>query len=106
MTLPDSDAVSRQAFPRERTESCLEGPRRAFEFFGGVPTRISDDNSKIAVAQIVGSRERKVTSDPPPAEGMPLRGLRLKSHFLFAAHFCLVPWRASLRRPPCLRRDA
>ena len=61
MTLPYSDALFIQAFPRECTESFLEGHKRAFEFFGGVPTRISYDNSKIAVAKIIGSRERTVT---------------------------------------------
>ena len=80
MTLPYSDAIFIQAFPRECTEAFLEGHRRAFEFFGGVPTRISYDNSKIAVASITGSRERKVTREFQ----------RLKSHYLFVDHFCLV----------------
>ena len=80
MTLPYSDTIYIQAFPRECTESFLEGHTRAFEFLDGVPTRISYDNSKIAVAKIVGSRERKVTTE----------FLRLKSHFLFEDHFCLV----------------
>ena len=80
MTLPYSDAIYIQAFPRECTESFLEGHTRACEFLGGVPTRISYDNSKIAVAKIVGSRERKVTTE----------FLRLRSHFLFEDHFCLV----------------
>ena len=80
MTLPYSDAVFLQAFPRECTESFLEGHRRAFEFFNGVPVRISYDNSKIAVGRITGSRERTVTREFQ----------RLKSHFLFEEHFCLV----------------
>jgi transposase len=80
MTLPYSDAIYIQAFPRECTESFLEGHIRAFEFLGGVPTRISYDNSKIAVAKIVGNRERKMTTE----------FLRLQSHFLFEEHFCLV----------------
>jgi transposase len=80
MTLPYSDAFFIQAFPRECTESFQEGHQRAFEFFGGVPTRISYDNSKIAVAKITGSRERKPTRE----------FLRLQSHFLFQSHFCLV----------------
>lgn len=80
MTMPYSDAIFMQAFPRECTESFLEGHRRAFEFFGGVPNRISYDNSRVAVARIVGNRERKVTTE----------FLRLKSHFLFEDHFCLV----------------
>src|SRR5512135_1942208 len=80
MTLPYSDAIFVSAFPRECTEAFLEGHIRAFAFFGGVPRRISYDNSKIAVAQITGSRDRKVTD----------AFLRLKSHHLFEDHFCLV----------------
>ena len=80
MTLPYSDALFIQAFPRECTESFQEGHRRAFEFFGGAGRRISYDNSKIAVAKILGSRKRKITSE----------FLRLQSHYLFEHHFCLV----------------
>jgi transposase len=80
MTLPYSDATFVCAFPRECTEAFLEGHVRAFAFFGGVPRRISYDNSKIAVAQITGSRDRKVTD----------AFTRLKSHHLFEDHFCLV----------------
>jgi len=80
MTLPYSDAIFIQAFPRECTESFLEGHVRAFEFFGGVPLRISYDNSRIAVGRITGNRDRQVTKE----------FLRLKSHFLYEDHFCLV----------------
>ncbi|MGE5756766.1 MAG: IS21 family transposase [Planctomycetaceae bacterium] len=80
MTLPYSDAVFVCAFPRECTGAFLEGHVRAFAFFGGVPRRISYDNSKIAVARITGSRDRKVTD----------AFLRLKGHHLFEDHFCLV----------------
>src|SRR3954471_20476024 len=80
MTLPYSDAIFTCAFPRECTEAFLEGHVRAFAFFGGVPRRISYDNSKIAVARITGTRDRKVTD----------AFLRLKSHHLFREHFCLV----------------
>ena len=80
MSLPYSDAVYCQAFARECTEVFLEGHVRAFGFFGGVPRRIAYDNTKTAVAQIVGSRERVVTREFQ----------RLMSHFLFASHFCLV----------------
>ena len=80
MTLPYSDALFCCAFPRECTEAFLEGHRRAFDFFGGVPRRISYDNSKIAVAKITGSRAREVTREFQ----------RLRSHFLFEPHFCLV----------------
>src|SRR3954451_496376 len=80
LTLPYSDATFCCAFPRECTEAFLEGHVRAFAFLGGVPRRISYDNSKIAVARITGTRDRKLTGE----------FLRLRSHYLFEAHFCLV----------------
>jgi transposase len=80
MTLPYSGAIFIQAFPRECTETFLEGHRRAFEYFGGVPSRISYDNSAIAVIEVLSGRERKLTKE----------FLRLQSHYLFREHFCLV----------------
>jgi transposase len=80
MTLPYSGAIFIQAFPRECTETFLEGHRRAFEYFGGVPWRISYDNSAIAVIEVLRGRERKLTQE----------FLRLQSHYLFQEHFCLV----------------
>lgn len=80
MTLPHSGAVYLQVFPRECTETFLEGHVRAFRFFGGVPRRIAYDNAKVAVAKIVGSRDRIPTRE----------FLRLTSYHLFETHFCLV----------------
>lgn len=80
MTLPYSGAIFVQAFPRECTETFLEGHRRAFEYFGGVPKRISYDNLAIAVIEVLQGRERKLTRE----------FLRLQSHYLFREHFCLV----------------
>jgi transposase len=80
MTLPYSGALFIQAFPRECTETFLEGHRRAFEYVGGVPRRISYDNSAIAVIEVLKGRERKLTKE----------FLRLQSHYLFQEHFCLV----------------
>lgn len=80
MSLPFSDAFFCQVFPRECTETFQEGHCRAFRFFGGVPRRISYDNSRIAVAKFVGRR------GDTPTEAF----LRLESHFLFEHHFCLV----------------
>jgi transposase len=80
MTLPYSGAIFIQAFPRECSETFLEGHRRAFEFFAGVPKRISYDNSAIAVIEVLKGRERKLTRE----------FLRLQSHYLFQEHFCLV----------------
>jgi hypothetical protein len=80
MTLPHSDAFFVRAYPKECTESFQDGHCRAFDYFGGVPTRISYDNSKIAVAAITGARGRTPTRE----------FLRLASHFLFAYQFCRV----------------
>ena len=59
MTLPYSGAIFIQAFPRECTETFLEGHRRAFEFFGGVPHRISYDNSAIAVIEVLSPKNKR-----------------------------------------------
>ena len=80
MVLPYSDAFFVMAFERECTESYWEGHARAFEFFGGVPKRISYDNSKVLVSKIIGTYERKLT------DGF----LKLQSHYLFREHFCRV----------------
>ncbi len=80
MTLPFSDALFCQVFPKECTETFQEGHRRAFAYLGGVPRRISYDNSKIAVSKIVGGRGREPTRE----------FLRLESHYLFEHHFCRV----------------
>jgi transposase len=80
LTLPYSGAIFIQAFPRECTETFLEGHRWAFEHFGGVPRRISYDNSAIAVIEVLQGRERKLTKE----------FLRLQSYYLFREHFCLV----------------
>jgi hypothetical protein len=80
MRLPYADAVFVRAYPRECSETFLDGHVRAFAFFGGVPTRIAYDNTKTAVSKILGSRDREVTRE----------FARLKSHHLFESHFCLV----------------
>lgn len=80
MSLPFSDALFCQIFPRECTETFQEGHRRAFEFFGRVPKRISFDNSRIAVTKVIQKRGGVFTRE----------FLRLESHYLFQHHFCLV----------------
>jgi transposase len=79
MSLPYSDGFFVQVFERENTEAFWEGHVRAFRFFGAVPTRITYDNTRVAVARMLGGRERKLT------DGF----LQLKSHYLFEEHFCL-----------------
>jgi len=80
MVLPYSDAFFVMCFERECTESYYEGHVRAFEFFGGVPSRITYDNSRVLVGKIIGSHERSLT------DGF----LKLQSHYLFREHFCRV----------------
>lgn len=80
MALPHSDAFFMMGAPRECTESFWEGHNRAFEFFGGVPWRLSYDNTRIAVRTILGVHRREVT------DGF----LQLISHYLFEHHFCAV----------------
>lgn len=80
MSLVFSDMFFVKAFPRECTESFWEGHVEAFEFFGGVPHRISYDNSRIAIRNITGCHSRILT------DGF----LQLKSHYLFDSHFCCV----------------
>ena len=80
MALPYSDAYFVQVFERESTEFVWEGHIRAFEFFGGVPWRISYDNASTLVAKILGVHARELT----------VRFKQLVSHYLFDTHFCTV----------------
>ena len=80
MALPYSDAMFVVAYARECTETFQDGHVRAFEFFGGVPSRISYDNAKTSVSQIIGAHARKLTNG----------FLQLQSHYLFEEHFCRV----------------
>lgn len=80
MVLPHSDAFFVKAYERENTETFQDGHADAFKFFGGVPQRITYDNSRISISNILGARDRKYT------DGF----LQLQSHYLFSHHFCLV----------------
>jgi transposase len=75
--LPHSDDCFVVAFPAETTEAFLEGHVRAFAYFGGVPTRILYDNTKIAVARILGGEQRQRTR----------AFSELQSYYLFADKF-------------------
>src|SRR5271166_5094357 len=77
MDLPHSDDCFVVAFPAETTEAFLEGHVRAFAYFGAVPTRILYDNTKIAVARILGGEERQKTR----------AFSELQSYYLFADKF-------------------
>ena len=76
-SLPHSDALFVKAYPAEITEAFCDGHNAAFAFFGGVPQSILYDNTKIAVARILGDgkrvRSRTFTE--------------LQSHYLFDDRF-------------------
>ena len=75
--LPHSDAIFVVACPAETTEAFCDGHVKAFEFFGGVPQSILYDNTKIAVARILGDGKRQRTRIFS----------ELQSHYLFTDRF-------------------
>jgi transposase len=77
MDLAQSDDCFVMAFPAETTEAFLEGHNQAFAYFGGVPRTILYDNTKIAVARILGDGTREKTR----------AFTELQSHYLFAEKF-------------------
>ena len=85
MDLAHSDAIFVVAYPAETTEAFCDGHVRAFEFFAslsetgnaGVPQSILYDNTKIAVARILGDGRRQRTRVFS----------ELQSHYLFTDRF-------------------
>jgi transposase len=77
MDLPHSDSCFVKAYPDETTEAFCAGHVSAFAFFGGVPQSILYDNTKIAVARILGDGLRQRTR---------VFG-ELVSHYLFEDRF-------------------
>ncbi|MFI4941449.1 MAG: IS21 family transposase, partial [Burkholderiales bacterium] len=77
LDLPHSDACFVKAYPTEDTESFLDGHIAALAFLGGVPQSILYDNTKIAVAKILGDDQRKRTK----------AFAELQSHYLFEDKF-------------------
>ena len=75
--LPHSDDGFVKAFPAETTEAFCDGHNAAFTYFGGVPRRIVYDNTKLAVARILGDGTRQRTQVFS----------ELQSHYLFDARF-------------------
>ena len=61
MDLPHSDACFLKAYPAETTEAFCDAHVAAFTFFGGVPVSMMYDNTRIAVARILGDGKRKRT---------------------------------------------
>src|SRR3979490_3025068 len=77
MGLPHSDAIFVVGYPAETTEAFCDGHVRAFAFFDGVPQSILYDNTKIAVARILGDGKRQRTRVFS----------ELQSHYLFTDRF-------------------
>ena len=75
--LPHSDGCFVKAYPAETTEAFLDGHVSAFAFLGGVPQSILYDNTKLAVARILGDDRRKRTR----------AFTELQSHYLFDDRF-------------------
>lgn len=65
------------AFPTQRQEAFFEGQRRAFEWYEGVPGRISYDNLTVAVQKVLRGRNRIEQQ----------AFIAFRSHYLFDSHF-------------------
>jgi hypothetical protein len=61
LDLPRSDAGFVKAYPAERIEAFLDGHNAAFAVLGGVPQSILYDNTRLAVARILGDGTRQRT---------------------------------------------
>jgi len=61
MDLPHGDACFVQAYPAETAEAFCDGHNGAFAFFGKVLRSILYDNTKLAVARILGDAVRQRT---------------------------------------------
>jgi transposase len=77
MDLPHSDACFVRAYPAETSEAFCDGHNGAFAFFGKVPRSILYDNTKLAVARILGDGMRQRTRVFS----------ELQSHYVFADRF-------------------
>ena len=65
-------------FPAQKQEAFFYGHVRAFEFFGGIPHRLSYDNLSAAVKPLVQGRIREEQR----------AFIAFRSHYLFDSHFC------------------
>ena len=79
LDLPHSDGCFIKAYPAETTEAFLDGHGHisAFAFLGGVPRSMLYDNTRLAVAKILGDGKRQRTR----------AFTELQSHYLFDDRF-------------------
>ncbi len=75
--IPHSDAIFVKAYPAETAEAFCDGHVVAFAFFGGVPLSILYDNTKLAVARILGDGTRQRST----------LFAALQSHYVFEDRF-------------------
>ena len=61
LDMPHSDGCFVKAYPAESTEAFLDGHVSAFAYLGGVPQSILYDNTRLAVAKILGDGRRQRT---------------------------------------------
>ena len=77
LDLPHSDGYFVKAYPAETTGAFLDGHVSTFAFLGGVPQSIIYDNTRLAVARILGGGKRQRTR----------AFTELQSHYLFEDRF-------------------
>jgi transposase len=80
VSLPYSNVRYVQAFPKECMETLQESLVRFFRFIGGVPRKMTFDNSKVNVRKILYGRGTESSF------GL----LQIASHHLFEYHFCRI----------------
>ncbi|MHC4469090.1 MAG: IS21 family transposase, partial [Planctomycetota bacterium] len=78
MKLSYSRRTFMMAFPCQKQEAFFLGHVRSFDFFGGVPQRISYDNLKAAVKEILEGRNRVEQES----------FFHFRGTYLFDSHFC------------------
>jgi transposase len=78
MRLCYSRRLFMMAFPAQTQEAFFTGHVQAFHFFAGVPQRISYDNLKAAVQEVLQGHNRREQQ----------AFVVFRSHYLFASHFC------------------
>lgn len=78
MKLSYSRRTFMMAFPGQKQEAFFAGHVAAFNFFGGVPHRLSYDNLKTAVKEILQGRHRVEQE----------AFFHFRGYYLFESHFC------------------
>jgi transposase len=68
------------AFPTQRQEAFFTGQSKAFEWYEGVPARVSYDNLTVAVHKVLRGRNREEQN----------AFIAFRSHYVFDSHFAMV----------------